>query len=155
MIKNLITAWDNLPKRVLDFTDEADLQLVGQCILALKAAMPEIQKPKKPVYCLGRATIEKVADESQLETETVDFVAADDLFHKNPYAVVLTPTSEPVPAPASPTSALPEEKGDKTAPNAPEAVQTPKTDAEVKLDAARARLAVARKAKAKKVKVQP
>jgi len=39
----------------------------------------------KPCYCLGRHTIERVAEDSELQTETVNFVAADDLFHKNPY----------------------------------------------------------------------
>jgi len=41
----------------------------------------------KPVYCLGRNTIERLANESHLETSAVDFIAASDLFLKNPYSV--------------------------------------------------------------------
>lgn len=40
----------------------------------------------KPCYILGRHTIERVAEEGQLDTEQVAFVAADELFHQNPYA---------------------------------------------------------------------
>jgi len=52
---------------------------------------PEILSPAsstpKPCYCLGRNTIELVANNGQLITDHVDFVAASDLFQKNPYAV--------------------------------------------------------------------
>ena len=61
-----------------------------ESILTSHGAFEE-SKPKKPCYCLGRNTIERVANESQLETNEVDFVAADDLFHKNPYAQQPTP----------------------------------------------------------------
>ena len=46
--------------------------------------IPEGQQ--KPCYILGRTTIERVANEGQLDTENVAFVAADELFHQNPYA---------------------------------------------------------------------
>lgn len=39
----------------------------------------------KPVYILGRNTVERVAVDSMLQTENVDFIAASDLFRKNPY----------------------------------------------------------------------
>ena len=39
----------------------------------------------KIVYVLGRTTIEEVARQGALETPEVNFVAADDLFGKNPY----------------------------------------------------------------------
>lgn len=38
-------------------------------------------KNRKPVYCLGLSTMRKVAKFGQLQTEAVDFIAADDLFH--------------------------------------------------------------------------
>lgn len=48
-------------------------------------------KRDKPCYCLGRKTIENVADHGEFQTEHVDFVAADDLFHKNPYMEIQSP----------------------------------------------------------------
>ena len=42
----------------------------------------------KPCYCLGRNTIEHVANKSQLETDSVNFVAASDLWLKNPYETI-------------------------------------------------------------------
>jgi hypothetical protein len=48
--------------------------------------VPNPATPDKPCYCLGVRTIEKVAADGQMQTEKVDFVAADDLFYKNPYA---------------------------------------------------------------------
>ena len=45
-------------------------------------AMNEWETP----YCLGRATIEAVADEGQLALESGHaFIAASDLFKQNPY----------------------------------------------------------------------
>lgn len=71
--KSLITGaflppWSELRKEIQDAWEAAALAI-------------------KPCYCLGRHTIERVAEDSQLSTELVDFVAADDLFHKNPYAL--------------------------------------------------------------------
>ena len=51
----------------------------------LLAAQPA-GTPHKSAYILGRSTIEKVANDGQLDTEQVAFVAADELFHRNPYA---------------------------------------------------------------------
>jgi len=48
----------------------------------------------KPCYCLGQTTIERVSNEGQLQTDHVDFVAADELFHKDPYALITKLTKE-------------------------------------------------------------
>lgn len=60
-----------------------------------------VPTPAKPVYVLGRATIEQVAAKGELQTDHVDFVASDDLFHQNPYTP--TTTSPAPPDPAIPT----------------------------------------------------
>jgi hypothetical protein len=44
---------------------------------------------RKPTYCLGQHAIEQLAIHSQLETETVYFIAASDLYQKNPYAEIV------------------------------------------------------------------
>lgn len=64
----------------------------GQCkardeiIEALKRERAALKEQKKPTYCLGLETVRKVAKEGQLETDIVDFVAADSLFHEEVFA---------------------------------------------------------------------
>ena len=55
-----------------------------------------IETPAKLTYILDRSTIEKVANDGQLDTERVAFVAADELFHRNPYAAQPVGTPEQV-----------------------------------------------------------
>ena len=128
MIKNLITAWDNIPKRVLDFNDESDAALVGKCLVALMAAMPEIRA-----------------------------MAAEPKGHYTPSEFLALLQDEPKPAEASapdPATASAAEKGDNTAPDtvAPPVVEStpqkaPPVTVTDKLAKARATLAAARAAK--------
>lgn len=53
----------------------------------LNAATLAAAQRTKPVYCLGWETVHKVAENGSIETEHVNFVAADDLLHKPPKAV--------------------------------------------------------------------
>ena len=74
-----------IPQEELD----AILELVKQdCAMnAPHLIMTEQNKPMSdtPIYCLGQNTIERVANESQLITDNVCFIAASDLYQKNPY----------------------------------------------------------------------
>lgn len=74
-----------IPQEELD----AILELVKQdCAMnAPHLIMTEQNKPMSdtPIYCLGQNTIERVANESQLITDNVCFIAASDLYQQNPY----------------------------------------------------------------------
>jgi|SRR5690348_6229890 len=50
------------------------------CVRNLAQELAAMKEQKKPTYCLGLETVRKVAKEGQMETEIVDFVAADSLF---------------------------------------------------------------------------
>ena len=52
----------------------------------IERAMRKLVNVNKPTYCLGRETISKLAAAGELRTSIVDFVAADSLFHADPYA---------------------------------------------------------------------
>lgn len=57
-------------------------------IAAIKSACLEYAAAMKPCYCLGQNTVKRVANEGQLETEQVNFIAASDLYQKNPYNLI-------------------------------------------------------------------
>jgi hypothetical protein len=61
--------------------------ILSACWKVGAKAIAEVEK-EKPCYCLGRHTIEQVANESALQTDKVDFIAASDLYAKNPYALI-------------------------------------------------------------------
>lgn len=61
----------------------------------IKAAWDAAVKAVKPCYVLGRESIEKIAATGELITEHVDFIAADNLYHQNPYASQGNILSEP------------------------------------------------------------
>jgi hypothetical protein len=70
--------------------------LIGKGVVEkLRQAADEIERLQVP-YCLGRTTIEAVADQGQLVLDSGHaFIAASDLFKQNPYERLTAATADP------------------------------------------------------------